>query len=141
MWCVFFQAEDGIRDLVRYRGLGDVYKRQVHACSQHIIFLHTCWACLPFLLVGRSRLAVDGLVFFGAAGLGVRDQFCFSWNLRRHCVGVHGGELSGFVASLVRQDPRAIVLVREPHHGDLPVSYTHLRAHETVLDLVCRLLL
>ena len=29
--CVFFQAEDGIRDLVRSRGLGDVYKRQV--CS------------------------------------------------------------------------------------------------------------
>ena len=37
-----------------------------------------------------------------------------------------------------------------PHHqipgphalgGLEPVSYTHLRAHETVLDLVCRLLL
>ena len=29
MFClVFFQAEDGIRDLVRSRGLGDVYKRQ-----------------------------------------------------------------------------------------------------------------
>ena len=26
----FFQAEDGIRGLVRSRGLGDVYKRQVH---------------------------------------------------------------------------------------------------------------
>ena len=26
----FFQAEDGIRDLVRSRGLGDVYKRQHH---------------------------------------------------------------------------------------------------------------
>ena len=25
--------------------------------------------------------------------------------------------------------------------GPLPVSYTHLRAHETVLELVCRLLL
>ena len=25
---VFLQAEDGIRDLVRSRGLGDVYKRQ-----------------------------------------------------------------------------------------------------------------
>ena len=25
---MFFQAEDGIRDLVRSRGLGDVYKRQ-----------------------------------------------------------------------------------------------------------------
>ena len=29
--CFFFQAEDGIRDLVRSRGLGDVYKRQVCA--------------------------------------------------------------------------------------------------------------
>ena len=27
----FFQAEDGIRDLVRSRGLGDVYKRQAHS--------------------------------------------------------------------------------------------------------------
>ena len=27
----FFQAEDGIRDLVRSRGLGDVYKRQAQA--------------------------------------------------------------------------------------------------------------
>ena len=27
----FFQAEDGIRDLVRSRGLGDVYKRQIGA--------------------------------------------------------------------------------------------------------------
>ena len=31
--CFFFQAEDGIRDLVRSRGLGDVYKRQVQ--NQH----------------------------------------------------------------------------------------------------------
>ena len=28
MGLLFFQAEDGIRDLVRSRGLGDVYKRQ-----------------------------------------------------------------------------------------------------------------
>ena len=26
---LFFQAEEGVRDLVRSRGLGDVYKRQV----------------------------------------------------------------------------------------------------------------
>ena len=30
MGLFFFQAEDGIRDLVRSRGLGDVYKRQSH---------------------------------------------------------------------------------------------------------------
>ena len=29
VWFFFFQAEDGIRDLVRSRGLGDVYKRQI----------------------------------------------------------------------------------------------------------------
>ena len=27
--CFFFQAEDGIRDVERSRGLGDVYKRQI----------------------------------------------------------------------------------------------------------------
>ena len=32
----FFQAEDGIRDLVRSRGLGDVYKRQVVVGSEGV---------------------------------------------------------------------------------------------------------
>ena len=35
---LFFQAEDGIRDVERSRGLGDVYKRQVkdpfHRCGR-----------------------------------------------------------------------------------------------------------
>ena len=31
LYCVFFQAEVGMRDLVRSRGLGDVYKRQSSA--------------------------------------------------------------------------------------------------------------
>ena len=35
----FFQAEDGIRDLVRSRGLGDVYKRQPFLSAQN---------CRPF---------------------------------------------------------------------------------------------
>ena len=30
LFIFFFQAEDGIRDLVRSRGLGDVYKRQTN---------------------------------------------------------------------------------------------------------------
>ena len=29
IWLLLFQAEDGIRDLVRSRGLGDGYKRQI----------------------------------------------------------------------------------------------------------------
>ena len=36
----FFQAEDGIRDLVRSRGLGDVYKRQ-----ETLATLDLCLSC------------------------------------------------------------------------------------------------
>ena len=39
------------------------------------------------------------------------------------------------VAGGAGTNARAVLATR------LPVSYTHLRAHETVLDLVCRLLL
>ena len=39
----FFQAEDGIRDLVRSRGLGDVYKRQLH----YIVSVHPKRSHLP----------------------------------------------------------------------------------------------
>ena len=45
--------------------------------------------------------------------------------------GVHPSTRTPFAAD------RPLVSLSEPE----PVSYTHLRAHETVLDLVCRLLL
>ena len=34
----FFQAEDGIRDLVRSRGLGDVYKRQAQEALDYFVY-------------------------------------------------------------------------------------------------------
>ena len=38
-WLFFFcQAEDGIRDLVRSRGLGDVYKRQEYQAQKEYLF-------------------------------------------------------------------------------------------------------
>ena len=39
LFVFFFQAEDGIRDLVRSRGLGDVYKRQVEGAFDAIDLL------------------------------------------------------------------------------------------------------
>ena len=54
MYCViifFFQAEDGIRDLVRSRGLGDVYKRQVLASSN----MATILFCVSKSKTGISR--------------------------------------------------------------------------------------
>ena len=47
----FFQAEDGIRDVERSRGLGDVYKRQRFACSH-----------LPVGFVKTQRLARVGAI-------------------------------------------------------------------------------
>ena len=49
----FFQAEDGIRDLVRSRGLGDVYKRQLLAFPMY--FLRS------FAYAGISVVAVTAL--------------------------------------------------------------------------------
>ena len=48
----FFQAEDGIRDLVRSRGLGDVYKRQ----EWHWVLLWAYFALLPGCQFSGSSL-------------------------------------------------------------------------------------
>ncbi len=50
----FFQAEDGIRNLVRSRGLGDEYKEQMLACAPAC----PC-ACLS---ASPSRLSVPRLL-------------------------------------------------------------------------------
>ena len=49
----FFQAEDGIRDLVRSRGLGDVYKRQHVTSSRQASLLSS--ASRSAASCGRSR--------------------------------------------------------------------------------------
>ena len=46
---MFFQAEDGIRDVERSRGLGDVYKRQMEYFSDE-----------KFQSLGTARIHLDG---------------------------------------------------------------------------------
>ena len=53
----FFQAEDGIRDLVRSRGLGDVYKRQIYIYFLTGNFIRSC--------ISKSRALAT--VIFSAA--------------------------------------------------------------------------
>ena len=53
-------------------------------------------------------------------------------------------DTTGLVVSVIGTDGQEagpFDFSQAPAHGQVPVSYTHLRAHETVLDLVCRLLL
>ena len=62
----FFQAEDGIRDLVRSRGLGDVYKRQAEIikalAAAHGVKLNAA----KLLFISRAqlyeKLATHGLL-------------------------------------------------------------------------------
>eukprot|EP00657_Telonema_sp_P-1_P004427 TRINITY_DN20243_c0_g1_i1.p1 TRINITY_DN20243_c0_g1~~TRINITY_DN20243_c0_g1_i1.p1 ORF type:complete len:123 (-),score=52.50 TRINITY_DN20243_c0_g1_i1:79-447(-) len=54
----FFQAEDGIRDLVRSRGLGDVYKRQYQrrARGRYDYLLAGWFGDMPELYVSENDL-------------------------------------------------------------------------------------
>ena len=59
----FFQAEDGIRDLVRSRGLGDVYKRQLWygagsvAQQAQLLSLKSADTASPVLVMRPGRRA------------------------------------------------------------------------------------
>ena len=59
----FFQAEDGIRDLVRSRGLGDVYKRQMLKSKKAKIALFSGLGVAAVALVGGA------LLYSGVMGL------------------------------------------------------------------------
>ena len=76
--CVFFfQAEDGIRDLVRSRGLGDVYKRQVPVTQwilSGVVSAATSSTqaakALCVVLIGSSSLSCVQRDAFGCGGRG-----------------------------------------------------------------------
>ena len=62
----FFQAEDGIRDLVRSRGLGDVYKRQPPSCMLNLTLgqgerMRNMIANTPFL---QAALNIGGCLLY-----------------------------------------------------------------------------
>src|SRR5664280_3715951 len=59
-----------------------------------------------------------------------------------HGIWADGSLEAARIARMAAQGGASALLVFPPAPFTLgPVSYTHLRAHETVLDLVCRLLL
>ena len=55
--CYFFvQAEDGIRDLVRSRGLGDVYKRQRRVWNAGVVVDRVAGRDFGSAVFGRLQL-------------------------------------------------------------------------------------
>ncbi len=57
MYIFFFPAEDGIRDLVRSRGLGDVYKSLVGVCVCACVRVCVC-ACVRVRVCVCARVRV-----------------------------------------------------------------------------------
>ena len=56
----FFQAEDGIRDLVRSRGLGDVYKRQEMDRDENVLIAPRRHERTPASLNGHGLVRREG---------------------------------------------------------------------------------
>ena len=113
----FLQEDDGIRVLVRSRGLGDGYKRQIKYSGDIV----------KALAAGADAVMLGSML----AGLEESPGEIYMYEGRRYkmyrgmgSLGAMQGHGADRYASGVR-----------------PVSYTHLRAHETGLELVCRLLL
>src|SRR5664280_1452932 len=65
------------------------------------------------------------------------DDFLSGRAKGKNIVGTHS--VKELIGSL--EGPRKVMLMIKAGSAVDAVSYTHLRAHETVLDLVCRLLL
>ena len=156
---LFFQAEDGIRDLVRSRGLGDVYKRQaVHHIDLPDIVAQLSKAVGVKLQIDQPRIRQRRqLIRRGVAPTAVRNQRAdprprLAFEDKHQAIAPERRAIAGFDLGADLQPVIAPVgeffdaLDIEGNGlcgcgGNGAVSYTHLRAHETVLDLVCRLLL
>ena len=94
VWFFFFQAEDGIRDLVRSRGLGDVYKRQALVIlGLVLIFRRRAGYWSAEALIGTE------LLLLGLAGATfVRGENAVNWNARLD--GTGGGLIGWALGNL-----------------------------------------
>ena len=83
------------------------------------------------------------VVFFEGYG-DHRDLHRVDRRQRQMCIRDRFADQAGEVFKILMEDCDVHTVLRCPNGTFSPytaVSYTHLRAHETVLDLVCRLLL
>eukprot|EP00831_Metopus_contortus_P056229 TRINITY_DN47956_c0_g1_i2.p1 TRINITY_DN47956_c0_g1~~TRINITY_DN47956_c0_g1_i2.p1 ORF type:complete len:152 (+),score=40.65 TRINITY_DN47956_c0_g1_i2:46-501(+) len=123
----FFQAEDGIRDVERSRGLGDVYKRQI---KDERFIKPRALLPIPAMAAGASALSRDS-----SFRVHINQEITTAI---RCCKNSLLELQQKYASDLAQTNQGEKLMFLIPH---VPVSYTHLRAHETSLHLVCRLLL
>eukprot|EP00656_Telonema_subtile_P001395 TRINITY_DN10626_c0_g1_i3.p2 TRINITY_DN10626_c0_g1~~TRINITY_DN10626_c0_g1_i3.p2 ORF type:complete len:136 (-),score=11.28 TRINITY_DN10626_c0_g1_i3:73-480(-) len=87
------------------------------------------------LVLSGAALLLAGLIWGSQIHAAPNPRIALSAHLKMTSEGV-----MTVVGGLLMANPQMCRLGRKAA-SFVPVSYTHLRAHETVLDLVCRLLL
>ena len=108
-------------------------------------FIFDYFQLLLFILLRTSPPCLSSLFFF----LMIRRPPRSTLDRSSAASDVYKRQAQGDGAAIhvepVHGNPQRVGAVQHLHGEGLvqfpPVSYTHLRAHETVLDLVCRLLL
>ena len=122
---------------------------QINMCCSHIMRLKLCQYMLPVIIVHSLCVFVFFLMIRRPPRSTLDRSSAASDVYKRqesYCECSKRFPESRWSASLPLTRPPNASCSRQPPLTPLtpssqPVSYTHLRAHETVLDIVCRLLL
>eukprot|EP00831_Metopus_contortus_P025361 TRINITY_DN21880_c0_g1_i3.p2 TRINITY_DN21880_c0_g1~~TRINITY_DN21880_c0_g1_i3.p2 ORF type:complete len:168 (-),score=29.60 TRINITY_DN21880_c0_g1_i3:23-526(-) len=135
----FFQAEDGIRDVERSRGLGDVYKRQVHGDALGIIFfiapkrLEALWRLagrtFENLSVGVAKFNGDipNLLVLKAHRVDPRNCSYYSRFPVSHMANSTNIDCGLPTDNFWRKGSQFCgIQILQTLHGQIAVSYTHL---------------
>ena len=116
----FFQAEDGIRDLVRSRGLGDVYKRQMQDVG----------ATLSTLLGGNNvnRFAVEGRSYQVIPQVPRGERATTEQILKYHVRATNGDmvPLSSFMTLGQTVQPNSLKTFQQLNSATLQLSLIHI---------------
>src|SRR5678809_434554 len=145
----FFQAEDGIRDFCLSRGLGDVYKRQMYGLpgqsleswqrtmARCLALNPTHLSCYALTVEANTKLA-DNIhrQRSQAPDEGLQIEMDEAAQRMLGNAGYERYEISNYARPGYACRHNLLYWTS----GE-SVSYTHLRAHETGRNLVCRLLL
>ena len=123
-WIFFFQAEDGIRDLVRSRGLGDVYKRQLRWSSSNSPFLKyspfidNLQIIDPFNLNGLNLLKPRGINSIIGTGIFIRLNY-----LNEKKIGVKFTHAGVIGPKFGRKNIKAMKEINNEQLGWLEITY------------------
>ena len=108
--------------------------------------MSTRWKVSPFKTIGGLQTGLEGIDIpedFDLPPCGIEDVDRAMFKLFNEDLPFYyemDGDMKR-IPCVFAGGERAMILRRKQPIRDRPVSYTHLRAHETGINLVCRLLL